>query len=91
MKIRAASDGLGATVRVDGWAGREEALLAALRRCRQSAWACACGECMNVDAMDARTEGEGVLLTLTPRPGTRLSPAGIEQCLGYLLAQTVAP
>ena len=91
MKIRVESNDAGVTVRIDGVAGQEQVFLDAVRRCRESAWACASGECMNIETMDARPEGASVLLTLTPRPGVRLSAAGIEQCLGYLLAQAVEP
>ncbi|MDA8110388.1 MAG: hypothetical protein M0015_17460 [Betaproteobacteria bacterium] len=91
MKVRIESNEAGVTVRIDGVAGLEQALLEAVHRCRESAWACASGECMNIETMDARPAGGSVFLTLTARPGVRLSAAGIEQCLGYLLAQAVEP
>jgi len=61
-------------------------LVKAIQRCRQSAWACPSGECMNIENIAQRVEPGRVSLTLTPRPGARLDPSGIEECLRYMLS-----
>jgi len=71
-------------IRIEGLAGRQQDLLETIRRCRPSAWACPSGECRNIEAMNARAEGEAICLRLTPRPGTQLDASGIEECLRYL-------
>lgn len=76
----------GLQVRIEDAAGNEEALVGAIRRCRQSAWACPSGECMNIADISERVEAGRVSLTLIPRPGAQLDPSGIEHCLRYMLA-----
>ncbi|MDH4189231.1 MAG: hypothetical protein OEW21_03360 [Betaproteobacteria bacterium] len=85
MEIRIENVAAGLSVRIDGVAGREQALLERIRGCRQGAWACPSGECMNIGTMEGRAEDGEVILTLSPRPGAQLSVRGIEQCLRYSL------
>ncbi len=77
----------GLSVRIEGVAGREQALLEAIRACRASAWACPSGECMNIAAIAERVENGSLILALTPRPAARLDARGIEQCLRYMLPE----
>ncbi len=77
----------GLSVRIEGVAGREQALLEAIRACRASAWACPSGECMNIAAIAERIENGSLILALTPRPAARLDARGIEQCLRYMLPE----
>ncbi len=79
----------GLSVRIDGVAGREKAVLDAIRSCRGSAWACPSGECMNIADITERVEQGSLILSLTPRPAARLDPRGIEQCLRYMLPEEV--
>jgi hypothetical protein len=79
----------GLSVQIDGVSGQEPAVLEQIRRCRQSAWACPSGECLNIGSIDERVEDGRIFLTLTPRPGAQLEPSGIEECLGYMLRQVV--
>ncbi|HEX6138290.1 MAG TPA: hypothetical protein VF059_11575 [Casimicrobiaceae bacterium] len=79
----------GLSVRIDDVGGQEQALLERIHRCRRSAWACPSGECRNVESIDERAEGGSIVLTLTPRPDTRLDRAGIRECLHYMLGQAV--
>ena len=89
MKCNMQVHGSGLSIRIDEVAGQEEALLEAMRRCRQSAWACPSGECMNIGTMEGRSVDGSVILSLTPRPGAQLDPAGIEQCMRYMLQGVV--
>ena len=89
MKYHIESNDAGLSIRINEVAGQEQALLEAIRQCRQSAWACPSGECMNIGTMEGRTGDGSVFLTLTARPGVQLSAVGIEQCLGYMLSQAV--
>ena len=86
MRCNVETRGNDVCVQIDGVSGHEEALLEGIRRCRQSAWACQSGECVNIGTMEERVEGGSMFLTLTPRPGAQLDPGGIETCLRYLLA-----
>ena len=89
MSLHIEKAAAGLDVRIDDVAGREQTVLEKIRSCRQSAWACPSGECMKIGTMEERP-GEGcVFLTLTPRPGDELSPAGIEQCLRYMLYEFI--
>ena len=85
MSVHIEKSGTGLNVRIDDVAGREQAVLEEIRKCRQSAWACPSGECMNIGTMEERSGDGCVFLTFTPRSGEQLSPSGIEQCLRYML------
>lgn len=89
MKLRIEKRGTGLEVRIEDIAGHERAVIEAIHRCRQSAWACPSGECMNVESMAERAADGCAFLTLTAKPGIQLSPSGIEQCLRYMLARPV--
>jgi hypothetical protein len=90
MKYWIIEQGNGFSVRIDNVRGEEQALLDKLRRCRQSAWACPSGECRNVASIDERADDGSIVLSLAPRPDTRLDRAGITECLQYMLGQAVA-
>jgi len=77
--------GAGLNIRIEGTAGREQLVLERIRSCRQTAWACPSGECMNIATMQEQAGDGWVSLTLAPRPGGELSAAGIEECLRYML------
>ena len=85
MKIHIDRQGPGLSVRIEGTAGRERTLIDAIRLCRQSAWACQLGDCMNVQSIEERVADGVVHLTLTARPGIELDAAAIEQCLRLML------
>lgn len=87
MRYLIDSDGAGLSVRIDDVPGRKQSILEGIDRCRQSAWACPSGECMNVEAIEGRCAGGSVFLVFSAKPGMQLSAVGVEQCLGYLLAQ----
>lgn len=86
MKYRVEEDGARINVSIDDVAGREQVLLEAIRRCREGAWACQSGECLNIGAMEERVDDGSVSLTLLPRPGVQINSAGIAICLRYMLA-----
>ncbi len=87
MKYSITSQRQACIVRIDEIAAQKEPLLEAIRRCRQSAWACPSGECRNIGNIEERAEGGSVILTFTPRPGVELERSGIEECLRYMLGQ----
>lgn len=89
MKLRIEKRDTGLEVRIDDMAGQERALIDAIHRCRQSAWACSSGECMNIESIAGRVADGCAFLTLTARPGIELNPSGIEQCLRYMLPQAM--
>lgn len=89
MKYHIENTDAGLSIRIDEVAGQEQALLEAIRQCRQSAWACPSGECMNIGTMEEHAKDGSVFLTLTARPGAQLSAVGIKECLGYMLAQAI--
>jgi len=89
MEIHIEQAGPGLEVRIEGIAGCGDLVLERIRLCRQTAWACASGECLNIAEMEEHAEAGRVLLTLTPRTGERLSATGIEHCLRCLLQPVV--
>lgn len=89
MKYRIEKQDTGISIRIDDVAGQEQTVLETIRQCRQSAWACPSGECMNIGSMEERAGDGSVFLTLTPRPGAKVDPAGIEECLRYILHQAI--
>jgi len=89
MKFHVDRQDGGLNVRIENLAGREQAVLEAVRECRKSAWACPSGECMNIGTMDSRAVEGTVFLTLTPRAGAELSATAIEECLRYMLSRVV--
>ncbi|HEX8009853.1 MAG TPA: hypothetical protein VF814_02775 [Casimicrobiaceae bacterium] len=95
MKYRITRQDDGLNVQIDEVSGQAPAILEQIRQCRQSAWACPSGECLNVGSISERVEGGSIFLTLTPRPGVQLDASGIDECLGYLLRRvtqrSVAP
>ena len=89
MKYRIMKQDNGLSVQIDDVSGQEPALLQQIRQCRQSAWACPSGECLNIGSIEERVEAGRVFLTLTARPGAQLNSSGIEECLGYMLRQVI--
>lgn len=87
MRFFVERQGARLNVRIEELAGREQAVIEALRACRASAWACPSGECVNIGTMDAWADEGVVHLTLVPRAGASLSAAGIELCLRYMLGE----
>src|SRR5690606_23316705 len=55
----------------------------------QGWWSFPSGECAKIGAGDTRRDGETTVLALTPRPGEALSVAGVEECLRYVLADSI--
>ena len=87
MNLRIERRATGLEVHFDDMSGQERALIDLIRRCRQSAWACASGECMNIESITENLKDGRAFLTLTARSGKELNPSGIEQCLRYMLPQ----
>jgi hypothetical protein len=91
MKYHVEKRGEQVSVEINGVAGQEQAVIDGIRRCRQSAWACQSGECMNIGTMQERAQDGSVFLTLIPRPDAQINPVGIEICLRTLLASQKDP
>ena len=89
MKCSVQREGTGLRIRIDEVPGQEWALLEALRQCRQSAWACPSGACMNIGTMEGHSADGSVFLSLAPRPEAQLDPTGIEECMRYMLEGVV--
>jgi hypothetical protein len=89
MKFLTTTQDNGLRVQIDDVSGQERALLLQIRQCRQSAWACPSGACLNIGSIEERVEDGRIVLTLTPRPGAQLDPSGIEECLGYMLSPVI--
>ena len=87
MKYQVEKQGSNVSVRIEDVGGQEQAVVETIRLCRQSAWACQSGECLNVEAIEDRVEPGRVLLTLIPRPGAQIDPSGIDTCLRFALAR----
>lgn len=90
LSIEASEDG-GCIVRIEGVEGQEETLLNTIRLCRQSAWACQSGECLNVESISEQADERGVCLKLAPRAGAQVNASGIASCLRYMLPDLGKP
>lgn len=62
-----------------------QTVIDAIGRCRQSASACASGECMKIGVMEPCREGEVLGVRLRPRADTALSVVSLGECLKYQL------
>lgn len=81
-------DGNGLRVRIEGAAREAQEFERTVSACRrESLWSCPSGECGRIDACDCERDGDAVVLRLAPRPGEKLSPAGIGECLRYVLGK----
>ncbi len=69
--------------------GHAQAVIDAIGRCRQSAWACTSGECMKIGKMDTCGEGETLCVRLRPRPDLELDVASLGECLKYQLPRQI--
>lgn len=90
MKYSVSKQDTGISVRIEEVAGQEQAILEAIRQCRQSSsWACPSGECRSIGEMDERLEDGGIVLTLSARPGAEINLKGLEECMGYMLHEAI--
>lgn len=89
MKCSMQMEGSGLSIRIDEVSGQEQALLEAMRQCRQSAWACPSGACVNIGTMEGYSADGSVFLSLSPRLEAQLDPVGIEECMRYMLQGVV--
>jgi len=77
-------------VRIESASRSEQEVFERVCACRgQSWWSCPSGECAKIGACDTRHDGGTTVLALTPRPGEALSVAGVEECLRYVLAESI--
>jgi hypothetical protein len=72
-------------IRFEQLGDQAQAVIDAMGRCRQSAWACPSGECMKIADMETSADGDGLAVRLKPRPDAELSVAGLGECLKYQL------
>lgn len=70
-------------IRFEQLGGQAQAVIDAMGRCRQSAWACSSGECMKIADMETCADGNVLAVRLKPRPDAELSVAGLGECLKY--------
>ncbi len=75
MEFRIEKLDAGLRIHIEDAAGREQALVEAIRRCRQSAWACPSGECVNIETIAERVEQGAVAGTSAFTPSEVLPPA----------------
>jgi len=93
MSFRIEGQGAQLHVRIDNDSHTGQQVLEAVHACKAlSWWSCPSGECSKIGACEARRDGEAVVLFMTPRAGETLSPAGVTECLRYVLgAPEMAP
>lgn len=89
MKYHIEQRGDEVVISFDQLDGQPQAMIEAIGRCRQSAWACPTGECMKIADMQTCAEGDAVALRLKPRPDTTLSVASLGECLKYQLPREI--
>ncbi|HLT26397.1 MAG TPA: hypothetical protein VK047_06840 [Zeimonas sp.] len=86
MSFRIEGHGARLLVRIENDSHTAQQVLEAVHACRSlSWWSCPSGECARVADCHAHEEGGSTVLTMTSRAGESLSPAGVAECLRYVL------
>ena len=89
MKYHIEKQGNEVVIRFEKLGDQAQAVVAAMGRCRQSAWACPSGECMKIAGMETCAEGDAVALRLKPHPDAPLSVVSLGECLKYHLPKDI--
>ena len=89
MKYHIEQQGKDVVIRFEQLGNQAEAVVAAMGRCRQSAWACPSGECMKIASMETSGDGEALAVKLKPRGDSELSVASLGECLKYQLPKDI--
>jgi len=89
MKYHIEKQGDEVVIRFEKLGNQAQAVVAAMGRCRQSAWACPSGECMKIENMETCADGDSLAVRLKPRPAAELSVAGLDECLKYQLPKEI--
>ncbi|MCX7155478.1 MAG: hypothetical protein NTW45_03435 [Rhodocyclales bacterium] len=89
MKYHIEKQGNEVVIRFEKLGSQAEAVIAAMGRCRQSAWACPSGECMKIAGMETSGDGDALAVRLKPRSDSELSIAGLGECLKYQLPREI--
>lgn len=86
MSFRIEGRGGQLQVRIENDSHTSQQVLEAVHACRSlSWWSCPSGECARIGGCEARTEDNVTVLTMISRAGETLSPAGVAECLHYVL------
>lgn len=89
MKYHIEQQGNEVVISFDALDSQAQAMIDAIGRCRQSAWACSSGECMKIADMET-CAGDGTMaVRLKPRPDVALSVVSLGECLKYQLPKEV--
>jgi len=89
MKYHIEQQGKEVVIRFEKLGNQAQVVVAAMARCRQSAWACPSGECMKIAGMETSGDGDALAVRLKPRGDAELNLAGLDQCLKYQLPKDV--
>ena len=81
-RIATSTDGL--QFRVDAVGERRAALLNLLGACSDGDCACASDEYRKVESMQLDTDAFGVTVSVRTKPGERIDPSCVTECLGQL-------
>ncbi len=85
MKYRIEKQGDEVVISFEEVGGEAQEVIAAIGRCRQSAWACTTGECTKIGDMTTQGEGVELAVRLKPRTDMALDVASLGECLKYQL------
>jgi len=72
-------------VRITGFRGPVDDILAAFRSCQEGSCSCPTDEYENLQSLDVETTERGITLRLTPKPAARFDRTNIERCLDFTL------
>ena len=89
MKYHIEKQGDEVVISFDQQDEQAQAMIEAIGRCRQSAWACPSGECMKIADMETRAAGGTLAVRLKPRADLALSVVSIGECLKYQLPKEI--
>jgi hypothetical protein len=87
MKYEISEQGTTAEIRVQDAGNQRSSLLQALGECRSGSCGCPSDQYERLANLDVDATDHNVTLRLEPRPGQRLDPEQLCECLDHTLAQ----
>jgi len=78
-------------VRITGFEGPVDDILAAFRSCQEGSCSCPTDEYENLESLDVETTGGTITLRLTPKPAAQFDRSNVARCLDFTLRESAGP
>ena len=75
-------------VRITGFEGPVDNILAAFRSCQEGSCSCPTDEYENLESLDVETTGGTITLRLTPKPAAHFDRSNVARCLDFTLRES---